>query len=178
MASIALSGMARNVRDATPVDTDRRESAPGTQLASKSLVACPVLCHCAWLHDITDSLFSGRRAPERAGADAITREAYSHEVISCGFWPGNATFPHEAFYSYTYPTPVGLERATIRPEAAYYSPQMGEFLLRYEDMRYASAPEQALLEFFYRTYEAEATLAGWDRQALERHPAAEKGERA
>ena len=128
--------------------------------------------------DLALTFFSGRWTPERAGADAITREAYSHEVISCGFWPGNATFPHAAFYSYTSPTPVGLERATIRPEAAYYSPQMGEFLLRYEDMRYASAPEQALLEFFYSTHEAEATLAGWDRQALERHPAVEKGERA
>ncbi|HEY7419516.1 MAG TPA: DUF5996 family protein, partial [Ktedonobacteraceae bacterium] len=118
--------------------------------------------------DLALTLFSGRRAPERPGADRITREAYSHEVISCGFWPGNDLFPTPAFYSYTSPVPSGLQNAAIRPEAAFYSQDMGEFLLRYDDVRNASSPEQALLEFFQSTYEAEATLAQWDREALER----------
>src|SRR5690348_11885677 len=118
--------------------------------------------------DLAVTLFSGRRAPERPGADHMTREAYSHEEISCGFWLGDDRFPTPAFYSYTYPEPPGLSTAAIRPEEAFYSQEMGEFLLRYDDVRTASSPEQALLEFFQSTYEAGATLAQWDREALER----------
>lgn len=118
--------------------------------------------------DLALSYFSGRRAPERRGADRITREAYSHEVISCGFWPGDDRFPTPAFYSYTAPAPPGLETVSILPAAASYNPQLGEFLLRYDDVRSASSPEQALLEFFESTYAAGATLAHWDREALER----------
>lgn len=118
--------------------------------------------------DLAVSRFSGRRAPERAGADRITREAYSHEVISCGFWPGDETFKAPAFYSYTVPEPPGLKAATLRPSAAWYSPGMGEFLLRYDDVRSADAPEKVLQEFLQSTYEAGATLAHWDREALER----------
>ncbi len=118
--------------------------------------------------DLAVTLFSGRRAPEHPGVDHITREAYSHEEISCGFWPGNDNFAAPAFYSYTYPEPPGLGTAPIRPAPAFYSQQIGEFLLRYEDVRTASSPEQALLAFFQSTYEAGATLAQWDRQALER----------
>jgi hypothetical protein len=118
--------------------------------------------------DLAVTLFSGRRAPERPGADHMTREAYSHEVISCGFWPGNDSFPTPAFYAYTSPEPPGLPTAAIRPQEAFYSQELGEFLLRYEDVRNASSPEQALLEFFQSTYEAGATLAKWDREALER----------
>ena len=118
--------------------------------------------------DLAVSRFSGRRAPERAGADRITREAYSHEVISCGFWPGDETFKAPAFYSYTVPEPPGLKAATLRPSAAWYSPGMGEFLLRYDDIRSADAPEKVLQEFLQSTYEAGATLAHWDREALER----------
>jgi hypothetical protein len=118
--------------------------------------------------DLALTFFSGRRAPERAGADVLTAEAYSHEVISCGFWPGNAGFPHPAFYSYTAPAPVGLERAAILPEAACYNQQLGEFLLLYDDLRTTSVPEQVLLDFFRTTYEAGATLAGWNRDLLER----------
>lgn len=118
--------------------------------------------------DLAMTRFSGRRAPQREGVDRITREAYSHEVISCGFWPGNDMFPEPAFYSYTFPEPSGLKEAVVRPASAFYHPAMGEFLLRYEDVRSAEAPEQLLMEFFQSTYEAGATLGQWDRKALER----------
>src|SRR5438309_903090 len=118
--------------------------------------------------DLALTVFSGRRAPERPGADRITREGSSHEMISCGFWPGDDRFPAPAFYAYTYPGPPGLPTASIRPEEAFYSQELGEFFLRYDDVRTASSPEQALLEFFQSTYEAGARLAQWDREALER----------
>jgi Family of unknown function (DUF5996) len=118
--------------------------------------------------DLALTFFSGRRALERPGADSITREAYSHEVISCGFWPGNASFPKPAFYSYTIPTPAGLDKVPIRPDAAFYSPEMSEFFLLYDDVRSANSPEQELREFLMTTYEAGANLAHWDRQSLER----------
>ncbi len=118
--------------------------------------------------DMALSFFSGRRAPERPGADRITQEAYSHEVISCGFWPGDDRFPTPAFYSYTAPAPPGFETAPILPATAFYSPQLGIFVLRYDDVRGADSPEQVLLEFCRSTYEAGANLAHWDREALER----------
>jgi Family of unknown function (DUF5996) len=118
--------------------------------------------------DLAVTLFSGRRAPERPGADRIMRESMSHEEISCGFFPGNDLFPTPAFYSYTSPAPPGLSTTTIRPQEASYNQELGEFLLLYDDVRNASSPEQALLEFFQSTYEAGATLAQWDREALER----------
>ncbi len=118
--------------------------------------------------DLAVTLFSGRRAPERPGADRMTREAMSHEEISCGFWPGNDSFPTPAFYAYTSPEPPGLPTVAIRPPEAFYSHELGEFLLRYEDVRNASSPEEALLAFFQSAYEAGATLGQWDREALER----------
>jgi hypothetical protein len=118
--------------------------------------------------DLAVTLFSGRRAPERPGADRMMREAMSHEEISCGFWPGNDSFPTPAFYAYTSPEPPGLPTAAIRPQEAFYSRELGEFLLLYEDVRDAPSPEQALLAFFQSTYEAGATLGKWDREALER----------
>ena len=118
--------------------------------------------------DLAVTLFSGRRAPERKGADRITREAYSHEAISAGFWPGDETFKAPAFYSYTVPEPPGLSAAALRPNAAWYSSDKGLFLLRYEDVRSTDAPERVLLEFLQSTYEAGAQLAQWDREALER----------
>ena len=118
--------------------------------------------------DLALTFFSGRRAPQRPGADRMTREAYSHEVISCGFWPGDDRFPAPAFYSYTAPEPPGLPTAAIRPEEACYSHELGLFLLRYDDVRSAPSPERTLLEFFQSTYEAGAMLAQWDREALER----------
>jgi hypothetical protein len=115
--------------------------------------------------DLAVTRFSGRRAPARAGADLITREAYSHECISAGFWPG-AGFTAPAFYSYTAPAPPGLEKESLSP--GFYSSQMSEFLLMYDAVRNAKSPRQALLQFLQTTYEAGAKLANWDRQALER----------
>lgn len=118
--------------------------------------------------DLAVTRFSGRLAPPRPEADSITREAYSHEVISHGFWPGNRAFPYPAFYSYTAPAPAGLELASIQPDRAFYSTEMGEFFLKYDDLRALEHPEQALLAFLQSTYEAGADLAHWDRKALER----------
>jgi hypothetical protein len=118
--------------------------------------------------DLAVSRFSGRRAPERPGVDPITREAYSHEVISAGFWPGGGDVTSPAFYSYTAPAPAGLDREPIRPAAASWNAQLGEFLLMYDDVRTAASPRECLLEFLQSTYEAGAKLAGWDRTALER----------
>lgn len=117
--------------------------------------------------DLALSRFSGRSAPQLPGVDRITQIAYSHEVLSCGFWPGNDSFPTPAFYSYTYPKPAGLGTASILPAAAFYSEELGEFLLRYDDMRVAPSPEQTLLDFFQSTYNVGATLAQWDRESLE-----------
>jgi hypothetical protein len=119
--------------------------------------------------DMALSLFSGRPAPERPGANRMMRESVSHEEISCGFWPGDERYPAPAFYAYTSPEPPGLKSTSIRPPAAFYSHELGEFLLNYNDVRNSASPEQALLDFFQSTYEAGATLAKWDREALERH---------
>jgi hypothetical protein len=118
--------------------------------------------------DLAVTRFSGRRAPERVGADPITREAYSHEAISHGFWPGGGAVSGPAFYSYTAPEPPGLKEARVRPASAFYSTEMSEFLLMYKDVRTATSPESALMEFMQSTYEAGADLAKWERAALER----------
>jgi hypothetical protein len=120
--------------------------------------------------DLAATRFSGRRAPERPGADAITREAYSHEAISHGFWPGGGPVKGAAFYSYTAPEPTGLKEAPIAPESAFYSRELSEFLFMYEDARTAPSPASALMQFLESTYEAGANLAKWDRAALERTP--------
>lgn len=120
--------------------------------------------------DLAVTRFSGRLAPEREGADSITREAYSHECISHGFWPGGGLFPQPAFYSYAAPEPEGLKDAPVRPRQGFYSREMSEFLLSYKDVREADAPDEALMEFLQSTYEAGARLANWDRAALERSP--------
>ena len=98
----------------------------------------------------------------------MTREAYSHEVSSVGFWPGSGDVKDAAFYSYTVPEPQGFKDAPVRPNAAHYQKQLGEFLLMYEDVRTAESPTAALLEFCQSTYEAAAGLGHWDRAALER----------
>ncbi len=117
--------------------------------------------------DLAVTRFSGRRAPERPGADAITREAYSHEVSSVGFWPGSGAID-AAFYSYAAPEPPGFKNAHVLPSAARYDPQLSEFILMYDDVRNAPSPSAALLDFCQSTYEAAANLATWDRKALER----------
>jgi hypothetical protein len=118
--------------------------------------------------DLAVSRFSGRRAPDRPGADAMTREAYSHEVSSVGFWPGGGDISGPAFYSYTVPEPPGFKSASVSPNAAHYHPQLGEFLLMYDDLRTADSPAATLLDFCRTTYAAGATLGNWDRASLER----------
>jgi hypothetical protein len=118
--------------------------------------------------DLAVTRFSGRRAPERPGADSITREAYSHEVSSVGFWPGGGEINGAAFYSYAAPQPSGFDLRSVRPAAASYNPQLGEFLLMYDDVRAAASPRDALLDFCQSTYEAAADLGNWDRASLEK----------
>jgi hypothetical protein len=122
--------------------------------------------------DLAVTRFSGRRAALAKSTDPITREAYFQEVISCGFWPGDRRFKHAAFYSYTAPVPPALNEETVRPGSAYWDSQLGEFILKYDDVRASESPEQAILEFCQSTYEAGAKRAYWDRQSLERAPAA------
>lgn len=116
--------------------------------------------------DLAMTRFSGKRAPKRPGADAITEEGYSHEVISFGFWPGNGGYGKPAFYAYAAPEPEGFKGADVKPEAAFYSKDLGEFLLNYEDVRGAESPERAVLDFMESVYKAGSR--NWDRAALER----------
>lgn len=122
--------------------------------------------------DLCCTRFSGRRAPERKDADAMTREAYSHEVISGGFWPGNteadALVKDAAFYAYAAPAPEGFAKAQVRPAQAFYHDKLGEYILMYDDLRRLPDPHAALLDFLQTTYEAGATLGGWPRAELER----------
>jgi hypothetical protein len=118
--------------------------------------------------DLAVTRFSGRPAPPRPGADAITREAYSHEVISAGFWPGNGGYGAAAFYCYAAPQPTGLENEQISPKQALYDKGLNEFILKYDDIRQTKSPDDAVLEFLQSSYEAGAKLANWDRAALER----------
>jgi hypothetical protein len=118
--------------------------------------------------DVAVTRFSGDRAPERQGADSITREAYSHAVISHGFWPGSGPVQEPAFYAYAAPEPDGLKTALVRPAGAYYHAELSEFILPYEAVRSAPAPTDELMSFLESTYDAAAELAGWNRSALER----------
>jgi hypothetical protein len=117
--------------------------------------------------------FSGRTAPERPGADPITKEAYSHEVISAGFWPGSGSVTDAAFYCYAAPEPAQFAQSRIKPDEAFYHGQLHEFILMYDDVRTSVNPKETLLEFLQSTYDAGATLANWDRKALERQPPAD-----
>ena len=121
--------------------------------------------------DLAVTRFSGRPAPPHPGgipglSDEVTREAYSHEVSSAGFWPGNDAFPRAAFYSYAYPEPAGFSRQAVTPGASYDT-RLGEFILPYEQVRQAADPEATLLDFLTLTYVAAADAAHWDRAALE-----------
>ena len=123
--------------------------------------------------DMAVTRFSGRTAPPHPGGvphlpDVVAREAYSHEVSSCGFWPGGGPVPYPVFYSYAYPAPEGFKDAPVKPPAAFYSADLGEFLLPYDEVRKAGRPDDMLLDFLQSTYEAAADLAKWDRPALER----------
>jgi hypothetical protein len=121
--------------------------------------------------DLAVTRFSGRTAPPHPGGvpglpDAVTREAYSHEVSSAGFWPGNEGFPHAAFYSYAYPEPAGFRDRSVTP-GARFDPSLGEFILPYDVVRAAADPDALLLDFLSTTYAAAAETAGWDRGALD-----------
>jgi len=123
--------------------------------------------------DLTLSRFSGRTAPAHPGGipnlpDRITREAYSHEVSSCGFWAGGGAIAYPAFYSYAYPSPPGFADAKVAPAAAFYSQDFGEFILPYDAVRTSSDPDATLMAFLQSTYDAAADLGRWDRAALER----------
>jgi hypothetical protein len=125
--------------------------------------------------DLAVTRFSGRRAPRHPGgvphlSDDVATEAYSHEVSSAGFWPGSGAIDYPAFYCYAYPEPAGFRAAKVRPDAAFFSEALGEFILPYDAVRTAADPDQALLEFLQSTYEAAADAAKWDRDALECAP--------
>ena len=118
--------------------------------------------------DLAVTRFSGRRAPERPEADRMTREAYSHEVISAGFWPGSGPVQEASFYAYAVPPPEGFAEAKVEPADAYWSAEMGEFFLPYEAVRRSGDPRATLTAFLNTTYDAGARLAGWNREDLER----------
>jgi hypothetical protein len=153
------------------VNTDRVFKQFRTSFLGK---ASPV--HFFWgSFDLAVTRFSGRRAPRHPGgvphlADDVVCEAYSHEVSSAGFWPGSGAIDYPAFYSYAYPEPAGFRATKVRPEAAFFSEAVGEFILPYDAVRTAANPDQALLDFLRSTYEAAANAAKWDRDALECAP--------
>lgn len=123
--------------------------------------------------DLAVTRFSGRRAPKHPGgvpncADFVQELAYSHKVSSCGFWPGGSI--EGSFYASAYPQPAGFGAWPVKPDAAYYHGDLGEFLLPYQTVRTAEDPDATLLSFFQSTYEAAAELGGWDRPALEAEP--------
>lgn len=125
--------------------------------------------------DLAVTRFSGRTAPPHPGGipnlpDWVGREAYSHEVSSCGFWPGGEALPYPVFYSYAYPEPAGFSAASLRPDAAAYNTSFREFVLPYDDVRLSASPDAVLLEFLQSSYEAAADLGKWDRPALECRP--------
>jgi uncharacterized protein DUF5996 len=134
--------------------------------------SCNFVGKCSPVHffwgsfDLAVTRFSGRLAPPREGP-AFMRDAYSHEVISHGFWPGSAQVPEPAFYAYAVPEPQGLKEASVKPDGAYYHRELGEFILPYEAVRSAASPEQAIMAFVDSTYGSAATLANWDRAVLE-----------
>jgi len=123
--------------------------------------------------DLAVTRFSGRPAPQHPGGvpnlpDAIAREAYSHEVSSCGFWPGGGPLPMPVFYAYSYPEPAGFKATRVRPDGAFYHADLREFILPYDQVQQATSPDTVLLEFLQSTYEAAANFGAWDRRALER----------
>jgi hypothetical protein len=134
---------------------------------------CEFVGKCSPVHffwggfDLAVTRFSGKLAPAREGP-SFMRDAYSHEVISHGFWPGSDALPEPALYAYAVPKPAGFKEARVQPDAAFYHRDLGEFILPYEAVQKAASPEKAVLAFIESTYAQAATLAGWDRAALER----------
>jgi len=180
------------IPDAIPFDQDRTHAAYDAEYANRfwrvllqtdrllKRFRTPFLGKVSPVHffwgsfDMAVTRFSGRPAPELNSASAnlgawVMREAYSHEVSSAGFWPGNGGFGRPAFYSYTYPEPVGFGDVRIEPEAAFYDQDLGQFILPYDAVREAPSPDDMVLRFLRSTYDAAADLAHWDRAALERN---------
>ena len=188
---IRIRTLPNEIPDAIPFDVDRQHGTYSDEQATRfwrALVqadrvlkdfrsrfigkSSPV--HFFWgSFDLAVTRFSGRRAPPHPGGvpnlpDWVVREAYSHEVSSCGFWPGGEAMPQPVFYAYAYPEPDGFRTAPVRPASASYHADLGEFLLPYDDVRRASSQDAALLEFLQSSYEAAADRGAWDRPALER----------
>jgi hypothetical protein len=144
-----------------------------TVLRARFLGKCSPV-HFFWgAPDLAVTRFSGRRAPQHPGGipnlpDWVVRDAYSHEVSSCGFWPGGGAVPYPAFYAYAYPEPAGFAGARVEPAEAFYSLDLKEFILPYDAVRTSATPDETLLAFLQSTYAAAADRGGWDRAALER----------
>ena len=192
---VAIGDLPCEIAGAIPFSKDRNHAAYDARYAqrfSQVLIQCDRLLkqfrtgfigksspvHFFWgSFDLAVTRFSGRTAPAFSGkvpgvAASVMREAYSHEVSSAGFWPGGNGIDQAAFYSYAYPTPADFRRYPVRPEGAYFSEALGEFLLPYDVVRSAVDPDAALLSFLQSTYEAAAESGHWDREALERAPGA------
>ena len=192
---VAVHGSPNEVADAIPFDRDETHGSYDPECATRFwrvlVQASRVLNEfraqfigkCSPVHffwgapDLAVTRFSGRRAPRHPGGitnlpDWVTRDAYSHEVSSCGFWPGGGPIPNAAFYAYAYPEPPGFAQSRVKPAEAFYSGDLREFILPYDVVRQSSSPDETLLDFLQTTYEAAADLATWDRRALERehHP--------
>lgn len=188
---VTIDRVPNEVEDGTRLDRDRTHAAYDADAARRwwqamlhtqrvlQVFRSPFIGKCSPIHyfwgggDLAVTRFSGRTAPVHPGGiphldDRVTREAYSHEVSSAGFWPGGLGLDHAAFYSYAYPAPAGFEAVKVRPADAYFHPTLREFVLPYDAVRKARDPEATLLEFLESTYEAAATLGRWDRTALER----------
>jgi hypothetical protein len=188
--SVRIDRVPNEIADAIPFDEDTKHSAYAPEYAQRfwrillqvdrifSQFRTCFLGKCSPVHffwgsfDLAVTRFSGRTAPRHPGgvphlADAIVREAYSHEVSSAGFWPGGSGVEHPVFYSYAYQEPPGYRDTAVRPAAASFSSSLGEFLLPYDAVRTAPNPNATLLEFLQSTYEAAANAAHWDRAALE-----------
>ena len=188
---VTIHTMPNEVADPIAFDEDEKHASYDPEYANRFwrvLVQCDrvfqifrarFLGKCSPVHffwgapDLAVTRFSGRIAPVHPGGipnlpDRVTRDAYSHEVSSCGFWAGGGAVAEPAFYSYAYPAPPGFADAQVEPAAAFYSKDLGEFILPYEVVRNAASPDRLLLGFLQATYDAAANLAAWDRKALER----------
>jgi hypothetical protein len=183
---VAIDREPKELPDVTPFDQDTKHASYDREYAERHwriLVQCDRLfnqfrggfigksspVHFFWgSFDLPVTRFSGRLAPPRPEADHITRVAYSHEVISCGFWPGSGNILEPAFYAYASPEPEGYSSARVAPREAFYNPPTHGFILRYEDVRRSADPDRTVLEFCQSTYDVAADLGKWDRKALER----------
>jgi hypothetical protein len=188
---VAIYGRPNEIEDATPFAEDRAHASYDAEYVQRcwrilartqcvlQVFRARFIGKCSPIHlfwggfDLAVTRFSGRTAPPHPGGipnlpDRVTREAYSHEVSSLGFWPGGGPHRFPLFYSYAYPEPAGFADAPIEPAQAFFSPALREFILPYDAMRGAPAPEDALLAFAESTYAAAANLGTWDRAALER----------